>query len=149
MSVEQRKAAFVKEVAPFNKTKSKIRRALYNMKISETREIKENIIKIVWLLFYSIKSRKLNQVEITEDIIKGILKVYRKFFPQDDLKIKEYGLLRFLIGSRNDTINYKNIQEKKENLKDELERLWRYLNYKNSKFCKRVLDEIIHKYFKN
>lgn len=98
MSVEQRKAAFVKKIALFNKTKSEIRRALYNMEISETREIKENALKCVWLLFYSIKFRNLNQVEITEDIIKGILKVYREFFPQDDLKIKEYGLLRFLIG---------------------------------------------------
>ena len=43
----------------------------------------------------------------------------------------------------------KNIQEKNSDLKGELERLRRYLNYKNGKFCKRVLDEIIHKYFKN
>jgi len=43
----------------------------------------------------------------------------------------------------------KSIQEKNQELKDDLERLRRYLNYKNSKFCKRVLDEIIRKYFKN
>ena len=98
MSVEQKKTDFVKKITPFNKTKSEIRRALYNMEISETRKIKENALKCVWLLFYSIKFQKLNRVEITEDTIKGILKVYREFFPQDDLKIKEYGLLRFLIG---------------------------------------------------
>ena len=40
-------------------------------------------------------------------------------------------------------------QEKNQELKKELKRLRRYLNYKNSKFCKRVLDEIIHKYFKD
>ena len=41
----------------------------------------------------------------------------------------------------------KNIQEKNSDLRGELERLRRYLNYKNSKFCKRVLDEIIRKHF--
>lgn len=40
-------------------------------------------------------------------------------------------------------------QEKNGELRCELERLRRFLNYKNSKFCKRVLDEIIRKYFKN
>ena len=42
----------------------------------------------------------------------------------------------------------KGIQEKNGDLKDELERLRVYLNYKNSRFCKKVLDEILHKYFK-
>ncbi|MHA1380524.1 MAG: hypothetical protein ACTSRG_19330 [Candidatus Helarchaeota archaeon] len=45
--------------------------------------------------------------------------------------------------------NKLSIQEKNGELRNELEQLRRYLNYKNSKFCKRVLDEIIHKYFKN
>jgi len=40
-------------------------------------------------------------------------------------------------------------QEKNGELRGELERLRTFLNYKNSKFCKRVLDEIIRKYFKN
>ena len=104
MSVEKKKAAFVKKIAPFNKTKYEIRRALNNMEISETREIKESTLKCVWLLFYSIKFQNLNRVEITEEIIKDILKIYREFFPQDDLKIKEYGLLHFLIGGKNDSI---------------------------------------------
>jgi len=99
MSVEQRKVAFVKKIASFNKTKSEIRRVLYNMKVSDTRKIKENALKGMWLLFYSIKFQNLNHVEITEDTIKEILNVYREFFPQDELKTKEYGLLRFLIGS--------------------------------------------------
>ena len=43
----------------------------------------------------------------------------------------------------------KDIQEKNQELKKELKRLRKLLNFKNSKFCKRVLDEIIHKYFKN
>lgn len=43
----------------------------------------------------------------------------------------------------------KGIQEKNQELKDELERLRRYLNYKNIKFCKKILNKIIHKYFKN
>ena len=50
--------------------------------------------------------------------------------------------------SKADKLISKDIQKKNGNLRDELERLRRYLNYKNSKFCKRVLDEIIHKYFK-
>lgn len=51
--------------------------------------------------------------------------------------------------SKADKLISKDIQEKNGSLRDELERLRRYLNYKNSKFCKRVLDEIIQKYFKD
>lgn len=51
--------------------------------------------------------------------------------------------------SKADKLVNKDIQEKNSDLRDELERFRRYLNYKNSKFCKRVLDEIIRKYFKN
>lgn len=51
--------------------------------------------------------------------------------------------------SKADKLISKDIQEKNGDLRDELKRLRRYLNYKNSKFCKRVLDEIIRKYFKN
>jgi phosphopantetheinyl transferase (holo-ACP synthase) len=51
--------------------------------------------------------------------------------------------------SKADKLVSKDIQEKGTDLRGELERLRRYLNYKNSKFCKRVLDEIIRKYFKN
>ena len=36
-----------------------------------------------------------------------------------------------------------------EDLKKELVRLRKYLDYKNSGFCKRYLKNIIQKYFKN
>jgi len=98
MSVEQTKMAFLRKIAPFNRMKAEIRKSLYNMKISETQEIKETVLKHVWLLFFSVKFRNLNHVEITKDTLKEILKTYREFFPQDDLKLNEYGLLRFLIG---------------------------------------------------
>ena len=51
--------------------------------------------------------------------------------------------------SKADKLVSKDIQEKNGELRSELERLRRYLNYKNSRFCKRVLDEIIRRYFKN
>ena len=51
--------------------------------------------------------------------------------------------------SRANKLVNENIQKESGGLKDELERLRRYLNYKNGKFCKKVLDEIIHNYFKN
>ena len=41
----------------------------------------------------------------------------------------------------------KGIQEKNQELEKELKRLRGFLNYKNNKFCKRVLNEIIDKYF--
>jgi len=98
MSIKETKLAFLRKIAPFNKVKNEIRESLYNMKISETRKIKRTVLKAVWLLFFSIKFEKLNQVEITEDTLKEILKKYCEFFPKDDLRLKEYGLLRFLLG---------------------------------------------------
>lgn len=38
-------------------------------------------------------------------------------------------------------------KEKLEDLKKELEELRIFLNYKNSRFCKNTLDNIIEKYF--
>lgn len=38
-------------------------------------------------------------------------------------------------------------QEKSIELKKELEKLRKFLNYKKSNFCKKILDEIIKNYF--
>ena len=43
----------------------------------------------------------------------------------------------------------KKIQERDQELKKKLKQLRTFLNYKNSNFCKKKLDEIIRKYFKN
>jgi len=40
---------------------------------------------------------------------------------------------------------YSTEKEKLENLKSELLKLRKYMNYKNSSFCKKLLDKIIDK----
>ncbi|KKN38947.1 hypothetical protein LCGC14_0748210 [marine sediment metagenome] len=43
----------------------------------------------------------------------------------------------------------KRLDSNNENLQEALQRLRKYLNYKNSNFCKESLENIIHNYFKN
>ncbi len=126
---------FLKNIAPFNELKNEIRERLYLLKVNDTREIETLILLMFALEIFSIKFKKLrNPAGFVVKLVHELIQQFNSAFPKEKQLLNESGIMKYVIhGPDIDP----------EKLRYQLEKLEKYLDYKNSKFCKSKIREII------